>query len=291
MKIQTSLVIPFALSLSLAVAQENGVPTPTIRIAPPEAESVRPIVVPPDSKEAALAPFAESVGADPYKGDNSPSPRERVSPPPAPKDRVIAPGFRQLDEEQANIDLDQARVELQAVSHETLSFCYEEFSLPLEVMIDLQGKQLSDVALHEYVRKNLKSDSEKDGMRREIFAVLRAKSGFPTSVKNKSMVVSPDSKTSSQVGYFLKVYYDEPAGMSLRFDLENTLVTGYAKEMRDGKEVDYPLISVQSNESTFPVSINSPRLVSTTSLDAGRQQGSGSGPRVILGFITASPVK
>lgn len=290
MKIQTSLVIPFALSLSLAVAQENGLSTPTIRIAPPEAESVRPIVVPPDSKEAALAPFAESVGADPYKGDNSPSPRERVSPPPAPKDRVIAPGFRQLDEEQANIDLDQARVELQAVSHETLSFCYEEFSLPLEVMVELQHKQLSDAALYEYVRQNLKSESQKDEIHRGTFAILRAKSGFPTSVKNNAVVVSPDSKTSGQVGYQLEVFYDGLKEISLRFSLMNTSLTGYTKEMREGKEVDKPLINEERIDATVTLSPNTSCLVGTMNRTSSNVS-SGSGPRVILGFITASPVK
>ena len=255
MKLQTLLITTFALTLSFSIAEENG--------------------------------------TDPYKDGVGTQPRVRVSPAAEPFMIIedAPPKASTVAAAQTPTIRAAVRKETEASSHETLSFCYEEFSLPLEIMIDLQQKQLGDAALHEHIRKNLKSDSGKDGMRRETFVILRAKSGFPTSAKNKATVVSPDSKTSSQVGYDLQVYYDEPAGMSLRFDLKNTLVTGYAKEMREGREVDYPLISVQSNESTFPVSINTPRLVSTTNLDASRLQGTGSGPRVILWFITASPVK
>ncbi len=285
MKINTSLVIPFALSFSFAVAQENGAPTPSVRSVPPGAESVRAFAVSSEDSEIAV-PL--SAGADPYKDDGNRQPQVRVYPRAVPF--TIIEDVRPGAAAQAPMFLDAVREKQQAPSHETLSFCYEEFSLPLQVMVDLQHKQVSDVALYEYVRKNHESDWEKAEIHREIFAVLRAKSGFPTSVKNHTTVVSLDSKARNQVGYHLDVMYDGSAGISLRFDLVNASITGHTKEMQEGKEVEVPLINEERIGATVTLDLNTASLVSTMNR-AGSNQGPGSGPRVILGFVTASPIK
>ncbi len=254
MKLQTLLITTFALTLSFSIAEENG--------------------------------------ADPYKDDDSTQPRVRVSPPAEPFMIIedAPPKASTVAAAQTPTVRDAVREERRAPSHETLSFCYEEFSLPLEVMVELQHKQLSDAALYEYVRQNLKSESQKDEIHRGTFAILRAKSGFPTSVKNNAVVVSPDSKTSGQVGYQLEVFYDGLKEISLRFSLMNTSLTGYTKEMREGKEVDKPLINEERIDATVTLSPNTSCLVGTMNRTSSNVS-SGSWPRVILGFITASPVK
>lgn len=265
MKLQTLLITTFALTLSFVNAEE-ATPVP-----PPQA---------------LLVPATPANGKDPYKDST------RGTPPP----QVI------LSENTAGIitpaqgggAAPQARprpFEPQSSATETLSFCYEDFSLPLEMMADIQQNQLTDAALYDYVRKSLGTDPKKDPVLRETFVILRTKPGFPASAKTEAKIINSDSKHNSQVGYNINLECDLSDAVNLRFYLTKTLVIGDPKALNEGKDSDKPLANTETINATVGLTLDTPCLLGTVNRAADSRPSSGSGDRILLGFVTANRVK
>ena len=255
MKLQTLLITTFALTLSFSIAEENG--------------------------------------ADPYKDDVGTQPRVSVSPSPGPFIYTgdVVPNASTVAAAQTPTVRNAVRVAPQASSHETLSLCYEDFSLPMVMMADIQQKHLTDAALYEYIQKSLGTDPEKDPVRREIFVILRVKPGFSATTENEVTITNPDSKGNSRVGYRINLESSGSDQINLRFKLNNTVRTDSSNGVGDGKEADKPLVYTEGIEATVALSDDTPHLIGTVNRAASAKPGSGSAKRVLLGFITASPVK
>ena len=292
MKLQTLLITTFALTLSFSTAQENGAKsatTPTVVKGDNNSDKIKDGGVDP-YEEVRKAEYYKAAlrihgGVDPYKEGrklerskdaDSVSPLTELVPPLAPSASGGSPQMREQEK---------------SANHETLSFCYEDFSLPMEMMADIQQKHLTDAALYEYIRKSLGTDPEKDPVRREIFVILRAKSGFSATAENYVTTTDPDSKGTSRVGYRINLEYSASDKIDLRFNLNNTVAPDSSNGAADGAEADKPLNYTESIEATVALSDHTPYLIGTVNRAASSKPGSGSAKRVILGFITASPVK
>ena len=265
MKLQTLLITTFALTLSFVNAEET---TP----------------VPPFQVE--LVPATPANGKDPYKDST------RVTPPPQvilseKTEKTVPPGQGGVVTPQVGL----RPFEPQSSATETLSFCYEDFSLPLEMMADIQQKQLTDAALYDYVRKSLGTDPKKDPVRRETFVILRTKPGFSANARNEAKIINPDSKHNSQVGYNINLDCDLSDAVNLRFYLTKTLVIDDLKALNEGKDSDKPLANIETINATVGLTLDTPCLLGTVNRAADSRPSSGSGDRILLGFVTANRVK
>ncbi len=262
MKLQTLLITTFALTLSFVNAEET-----------------RPVPPP----QALLVPTNPANDKDPYKEST------RVTPPPQfiVTEEMDDPVFTN----QAGGAAPQVRLrpfEPQSSATETLSFCYEDFSLPVAMMVDMQQSKLTDAELYERLKKNLGTNPVKDSVRRETFVVIRARPGFPANAKNDATVINPDSKITSQVGYRIHLECDSMNG-PMRFDLTKTLSLGKPMNLNKDKDQEKPLVNTETIDATVGLILDSPCLIGTVNRAAG--SGLSSEDRILLGFVTASPVK